>query len=302
LIENKAQKEAEGIVKEINLSGIETSAPEKLQFSYSFNILENKEKIGSVQIYFGKKGIKRVLQGSLTHPYNQVVNEILNTYSDELFLSNEMKSIEPNEYIGSDETGKGDYFGPLVVSAVYVDPEMIIKLKKIGVQDSKNLADVKINSMAHEIKKIVAENYKIVKINPPKYNELFSKLQNINKILGWAHSKAIEELLKMTNAKTVIIDKFSSAGLMVEYNNKGINFIKETKAEKYTAVAAASILARNELNFWFDKHKREGLQLNKGASDIVDRIASQIRKKYGEDKLKEIAKIHFKNTIKSIHK
>jgi len=110
--------------------------------------------------------------------------------------------------IGVDESGKGDYFGYLIVVAIYTDENTEKKLKEIGVKDSKKLSDVKIKKIAPQIKKIC--KYEIIKISPEKYNSLYRKFRNLNKLLAWAHARAIENMLKRRKANIVISDKFSN--------------------------------------------------------------------------------------------
>ena len=136
-------------------------------------------------------------------------------------------------------------------------------------------------------------------ISPAKYNELYNKFGNLNLLLNWAHSKAIEVLLEKVNTETVITDKFSKRELNISTrNNHNINFILTEKGERFIGVAAASILARSAMNYWFEKQKTNGLLLPKGASGEVESKAKMIKIQFGEAKLKEIAKLHFKTLQK----
>ena len=127
-------------------------------------------------------------------------------------------------------------------------------------------------------------------------------MKNVNKILGWSHAKVIENLLEKENVANAISDKFGDERLIqsqLQEKGKKINLMQFTKAEKYTAVAAASILARNKFNEWFDKQsENNNLTLPKGASKIVDSALKGIKEKYGVGFLNEIAKVHFKTTNK----
>jgi ribonuclease HIII len=127
-------------------------------------------------------------------------------------------------------------------------------------------------------------------------------MKNINKILGWSHAKVIENLLEKENVKDAISDKFGDERLIkdsLQEKGKKIKLMQFTKAEKYTAVAAASIIARNRLNEWFDEQsEKNNLILPKGASKIVDSVLMEIKEKYGVEILNEIAKVHFKTTNK----
>src|SRR5690606_37541145 len=116
---------------------------------------------------------------------------------------------EPDDYIGIDESGKGDFFGPLVIAAVYSDTSLNKQLLSAGVKDSKLLNDEQINIAALRIKAIISQNrYTIISIGPEKYNQLYNSFKNLNKLLAWGHSKAIENILTQHSVKTAISDKF----------------------------------------------------------------------------------------------
>ncbi len=137
-----------------------------------------------------------------------------------------------------------------------------------------------------------------MKINPDKYNELYSKFKNLNKLLDWAHSKAIENLIDNRECKYVITDKFGKKDLNLVSKYPDINFVLETKAEKYIGVAAASILARASFLEWFDSQLKKGFKLPKGASGQVEDYAKILIKKIDRAKLKTLAKLHFKTYSK----
>ncbi|HLD49125.1 MAG TPA: ribonuclease HIII [archaeon] len=207
--------------------------------------------------------------------------------------------------IGTDESGKGDYFGYLVVAAVFVDDKTEEKLKEMKVKDSKMMLDSVILKIATEIKKIC--KYEIVKISPEKYNSLQKKFKNLNKILAWAHSRAIENLLEKIKEtpEEIIIDKFGDEKYMknaMMENGKKIKLVQKIRAESDMAVAAASILARAE----FLKTLRQlslmvGYKLPKGATH-TEEAAKELVKKYGPEVLEGIAKLHFKTTKKVLKK
>ncbi|MEG8946427.1 ribonuclease HIII [Rosettibacter firmus] len=268
-------------------------------FEFSLNINRN---IYKVLVYFGKKGVKTILQGNTELPEYITLRKLI---FGQLELDyNDENLSEPDEYIGTDESGKGDYFGPLVVAAVYVDLDTQKKLKQIGVRDSKDLSENQISDLSKEILKIVKENYSIVTISPQKYNQLYDKFKNLNHLLNWAHSKAIENLLKKTKCDTVITDKFSKRELNISFNknHSSIKFIQETKAEKFVGVAAASILARNKFNEWFIKNSNDEIELIKGTSKKVEKAAAELVKKYGKESLNKFVKLHFKTTNNILNK
>ncbi|MGK9369250.1 ribonuclease HIII [Melioribacter sp. Ez-97] len=261
-------------------------------YNYEFTVDYNKKKI-KVQVYFGKKGNKIVLQGdSDSFEYNKIKSMVF--YENPPEIRN--NDVEYDEYIGSDECGKGDYFGPLVVAAVYVNKETALKLKRIGVRDSKDLSDTQIDSLAESIKQIIENDFEICSLEPEDYNRLYDQYRNLNKLLVHCHSQVTGKLLKRVQCNLVITDKFSNRKLEIHpsIDTKDIKFIMETGAERYTGVAAASILARNKFNEWFLEQKNNGMDLPKGASDSVLQAAKNIDK----DKLQKFAKLHFKVTQK----
>lgn len=296
-LENMAKKKIDLLQKRILGTGMRFSSPVKKEYNYEFSVEKEKQKI-KIQVYFGKKGVKTILQGDLNSALYKTVSTLI---LDEPKLSFSESNIkEPHEYIGTDECGKGDFFGPLVVAAVFVNEKTKNSLARIGVRDSKDLSDYQILSFAKEIKRIIGSNYQVVQINPRKYNELYEQLSNLNKLLNWAHSKAIDNLLDNTSCKYVITDKFSKKELDVVSLSKhsDVEFVQETKAEKYIGVAAASILARDSFLDWFEIHERNGMKLPKGSSIDTEKFAKQLFQKIGKEKLNELAKLHFKTFTK----
>ena len=110
-------------------------------------------------------------------------------------------------HIGIDESGKGDFFGPLCIAGVYVNAEQFAQLQKMGVKDSKSLGDNSIKKIALQIKGCCL--YHIVRINPVKYNEIYAGFKNLNKLLAWGYATAIEKLIEKTECHEVIIDQFA---------------------------------------------------------------------------------------------
>jgi len=202
--------------------------------------------------------------------------------------------------IGVDESGKGDYFGPLVIAGVYSGEEVEEKLKRLNIRDSKLISDNRVLVLAAEIKKHA--KYSVVVIGPKKYNELYEKFKNLNKLLAWGHARVIENLLEVVPAKKVIADKFGHdkfirAALMEK--GKQIEVVFETKAERHFCVAAASILARAEfLTQLKELSASIGFDLPKGASKEAEAGVLKLRDLKGFDIFKEVAKLHFKTTQK----
>ncbi len=256
----------------------------------------NKLKI---LIYFGKKGLKQVIQGNTDSNLFVTVNDLISE-SESLFPN--INETIADEYIGSDESGKGDFFGPLVVAAFLINKEISQKLSSFGVKDSKELSDFAIVEIAKKIRTDFPNNFAIFELIPDEYNKLYQeKGKNLNKLLIYAHSRTVEKLLvKHPDVNFVITDKFSSKSLdlLLDARFGNVKFIQETKAEKYLGVAAASILAREKVVHWFENLKKKGIDLPKGASSEVDEKAKYLAEKYGKENLHRICKIHFKNFSK----
>ena len=202
------------------------------------------------------------------------------------------------ERIGIDESGKGDYFGPLVIAAVFVDATTQGELKLMEVRDSKKISDGRILEMAPDIKTICPHS--VIAIGPQKYNELYAKIKNLNRLLAWGHAKALENLLERVPCERAISDQFGNERLILNaLQDKGRTIILEqrTKAESDLAVAAASILARAEFLLRLKRLSNEvGTTLPKGASPTVELAARMVIKKHGQDRLGDVAKLHFKTT------
>lgn len=298
VISEKAKDKIELLHKNCVEQNLYVDEITKKEFNYEFYVQKDRASI-KVLVYFGKKGIKTILQGD---EKSDLYKKVKNIISDELMLElvdPELK--EPEEYIGTDECGKGDFFGPLVVAAVFVNVQTKKNLQRIGVKDSKDLSDYQISLLAKEIKKIVADNFTVVSINPKKYNEVYERFVNLNSLLNWAHSKALSNLFDKVDCKTVITDKFSNKDLGISSLSKhsDVEFIQETKAERYVGVAAASIIARESFLDWFENKERIGLNLPKGSSIETEVFAKKLLNSIGKEKLNELAKLHFK-TYKKI--
>ena len=229
------------------------------------------------------------------------------TKKDKDKISKEEIKYYNSSSIGSDEVGTGDYFGPIVVTATYVNKKDIKKLEELGVGDSKKITDDKILKIAPKLIKIV--KYKAQILTNKEYNEKYSKDINMNKIKSIMHNKVLYELVNSEKLEYdyIIVDEFARETRYYEYLKdvkniqRGITFL--TKAEdKNLAVASASIVSRYIFLKEFDKLSDElHIPLPKGAGKDVDTIGEEIVGKYGEEKLKDIAKINFKNTERILH-
>lgn len=209
-------------------------------------------------------------------------------------------------HIGTDEAGKGDYFGPLVCAACYVDAETAEKLRALGVRDSKTLSDKVIHRLAEEIRSL-GRVWAVTTIQPSRYNTLYAQMRgegkNLNTLVAWGHARSIEDLLgRGIEVEYAVIDKFADERYLREKvlagaRRSGMRFDHRVRGESDIAVAAASILARDTFVTWLaERSRRIGFTLPKGASPEVIRVARNIVATGGEQALAELAKLSFKTT------
>ena len=209
-------------------------------------------------------------------------------------------------WIGSDESGKGDYFGPLVACAVWVDERTLALLDTLGVRDSKSLSDAQNRRLAQDVRLICEDRCAEVVVPPDRYNALYDQFRkegkNLNALLAWGHARAIETVLERAPATGAIVDQFADARyirdrLAARDATKPLTVVQMPRAEANLAVAAASVLARDRFLGWLDHASREyGLKLPKGASDEVEAAARRLVQTRGQDALGRVAKLHFKTT------
>ena len=220
--------------------------------------------------------------------------EILNTFT----YGYQALDLDLSARIGVDESGKGDFFGPLCVAGVFAADEQIKNLAAIGVKDSKALGDATIVKIAQKIRKDYL--FHIVRIGPEKYNELYEKFGNLNLLLGWGHATVIEQLVEKSNCEKVIIDQFAAEHVVenaLRRKKKKVLLTQRTKAEQDLVVAAASILARAAFLEGLDKLEQIWeILLPKGASEKTIQSAVQLVKKHGPQVLPQVAKMHFKTS------
>jgi ribonuclease HIII len=207
-------------------------------------------------------------------------------------------------HMGIDESGKGDFFGPLVIASAYVDEALVTKLRELGVRDSKKISsDNVVLNMARDIRKVLGDRCAMVTIGPRSYNRMYTKIRNVNKMLAWGHARAIENLLdKVPDCPRALSDKFGPTHqierALMDKGNK-IKLDQRTKAESDPAVAAASILARAGFVYALRKMGKEyGIEVPKGASDKVRREAEKLVADKGPGILLDMAKCHFQTTDK----
>lgn len=248
---------------------------------------------------------------AITSAYNIIIKggyteeEMLEIKSRTYSTGKEVKEIPSLDcHIGTDESGKGDYFGPLVVAGVFATKEDEKKLAELGVKDSKSNSDKKNMHIANEIKRILGcKKVSVVCIGPERYNSLYTEMgSNLNKVLGWGHARAIENLLNENKCDNAIADQFGDEGVInaaLMQKGKTIKLMQTPKAERDIVVAAASIVARAK--FLEELYKLgDAIQetLSKGVNPAVEEIAKKLYEQGGEEKLRAFVKMHFKTTQK----
>ena len=213
-------------------------------------------------------------------------------------FSHPLANLDFSPRIGMDEAGKGDFFGPLCIAALYADKAGIEHLCEMGVKDSKRFSDDSILKMAKKIRPAFA--YTVIRLFPSKYNELYGKFKNLNRLLSWAHTAALSDLSAKTGCKEAILDQFAFPELMekmLKQKKLDVNLIQRTKGENDLVVAGASILARAAFLEGMEKLSEEfSLTLPKGAAAQVKVAAKKLVEQFGRDVLDKVAKTHFKTT------
>jgi ribonuclease HIII len=217
-------------------------------------------------------------------------------------LPPKLQKVAGRTRVGTDEAGKGDYFGPLVVAGVVLDARSEEKAAALGVRDSKELADSRAIELSTKVREIAGEgNWEVIRIFPDKYNELYERMGNVNHILAWAHARVIEVLLRTRpDCGLIVVDEFSARSLDAALTDRGraAELVQSVRGERDAAVACASILARAGFLDGLEKLGEEyGTAFPKGATAVVG-VAREFVRKHGEQCLGKVAKLHFRTTQK----
>ena len=216
-------------------------------------------------------------------------------------------------HAGSDESGKGDYFGPLVVCCAYTDEALSEEMRRLGVKDCKQMTDKAVLTAGAALRQLLGPTgYAVVKLGPAAYNRLYARIRNINRLLAWAHGTAIEELLeKRPGCGRVVVDQFAPTELTIrralKERGKRAEVVQRHKAESDIAVAAASVIARELFiracqdmgRACFGENAAETDRIPLGSSDPrVRALAEEMVRKEGPVWLMNHAKAHFQTTDK----
>ena len=255
------------------------------------------EMIGSdVRVTFYPKRRKLLIQGNGTAGMLTRLGDLLGDAAPE---EEEPWARIDVPTIGSDETGKGDYFGPLVVCACLVTPADVAKLRQLGVRDSKDVGDTQILAAEAQIERLVP--VAVCELDPVEYGRLHEQTKNVNRILGMAHARVIRELLGRGACERVVIDRFGREEYVVDelgpLDEPRPAVVQVSKAEQNLAVAAASFVARARFVRALGRLSDEvGVDLLPGASAAVEEVARKVYAVGGLELLGKAAKLHFKTT------
>src|SRR5207253_3220748 len=211
---------------------------------------------------------------------------------------------------GVDESGKGDFFGPLCVAGAYINASVVTAWKDAGIRDSKNISsDRRIKDLAELIRNTPGCVTTVVPIGNEAYNRLHSKMKTVNSLLAWGHARVIENLMLQKHRMNpppvrAISDQFAAKKEVVAQAlmslGREIELIQKHRAEDDLAVAAASILARNEfVTRLANMEKQYNMVFPKGAGAIVDATAKEFIAKHGVENLPKVAKMHFRTALRA---
>ena len=204
---------------------------------------------------------------------------------------------ESGRVIGVDESGKGDFFGPLVVAGCLLTDQSRERLLALGVRDGKTIANLKLRTIARQLEATIPNV--VVVLWPEEYNKRYKAIANLNKLLATGHADCIEQLLAKHQADRAISDKFGKPELVEgELHRRGVDIPLEqiVRGEQFLSVAAASILARAAFLDAMDRLSQEwGMEIPRGAAPQVDAAGRRLVKTHGIEALPKVAKIHFKN-------
>lgn len=252
---------------------------------------------------------KLVVQGKGTQDFVEFVIEPRVLLSARVGYEDMLDPTRLDPRIGVDESGKGDFFGPLCIAGVYVNRDVLAQWRDAGVRDSKSItSDAQVARLAKRIRETPGCVWNLVAIGNEAYNRMHGASGSVNRVLAWGHARVIENLLgqkhRMNPAPLrAISDQFAASKATVEKAlmtaGRSLELVQRHKAEEDPAVAAASILARDEfvtrLRMLGEKYN---VVLPKGASDAVEAAAREFVQRHGADTLPKVAKMHFRTSYR----
>lgn len=298
------------IKKTLTENNLTVVSSREIAYGVQLMIADTDESV-PLNVYSGKKGISLTLGGAAGSPLRQKLGALLSVPARQ--SPKTAKLPEENlgfadiegfdgRWIGTDESGKGDFFGPLVVAAVLVDASTEAKLAAKGIKDCKALSDDKVKALAVSIREICSGCYIELELIPSRYNALYQQLRsegkNLNQLLAWAHARVIEDLLQIQPCRFAIVDQFADERQILSRlmaKGKELTLLQSHRAERNLAVAAASILARDRFLSRLDSFRSHyDMEFPKGASNTVIAAAKKFAIARGREALSDVAKTHFK--------
>ena len=258
---------------------------------------------GKLNVTVYEKGPKVLIQGKDTEDFIRFTLEPEVTGVARLDYEEVLDPDKFSPHFGIDESGKGDYFGPLVIAGAYTDSTIARRLIDAGIMDSKRVTSAaRIRQLAAIIRATPGCTTAVISIGPERYNTMHASFKNLNRLLAWGHARAIETLATARpECPRTLSDQFARPEVLQRaLKDKGLTIQLEqrTKGESDTAVAAASILARERFIDWMEKTSAAGgIKLPLGASDAVIQAAREWVARDGPEVLGKVAKLHFKTTL-----
>ncbi len=284
------------LVEKAAKQGLQLTDEREINYGVQLKFSDQEEEI-PVNIYHSKKkGISCVIGGSPTSSLRPVIQKLLNQQVEKQAGNHNWKI-----WAGTDESGKGDFFGPLVVCGFICKKAMLPSLKKLGVRDSKLINDKEIANIARQLFAKFTPFIETIVLMPSKYNELYEKFHSqnkkLNELLAWMHARVIINLKQKHHFEGAVVDRFASdktlRSSLKEFND--IKLLHKFKGEEDLAVAAASIIARYlYIRNMEEMEKKYEMDFPKGASGKVKIAAEKFAEIFGKAKLQEVTKIHFK--------
>ncbi|MEX1049110.1 MAG: ribonuclease HIII [Akkermansiaceae bacterium] len=257
---------------------------------------------GKLNVTVYEKGPKVLVQGKDTEDFIRFTLEPEITGVAKLGYEEILEPDRFEPHFGIDESGKGDFFGPLVIAGAYTDAVIARQLIAAGIMDSKRVTSpARIRQLAARIRATPGCTTAVVAIGPERYNTMHASFKNLNRLLAWGHARCIETLLAARpDCPRTLSDQFARPEILqraLKEKGLAIQLDQRTKGESDTAVAAASVLAREGFIDWMDKTSAAcGIRLPLGASDLVIQAARQLVARDGPVVLGKVAKLHFKTT------
>jgi len=278
---------------------VELAKPMYEPFAPPYSVVGGKRPSCSIALYTSGKCL---IQGKGAAEWVEFVMEPHILQQVAMGYDEVLKPEFREPHLGVDESGKGDYFGPLVVAAVYVDPGIADRFKSLGVRDSKTVSsDAQIRKLAEGIRAAVGGRYALITVGPEAYNRLYATMGNVNKLLAWGHARAIENALeKVPDCPRAVSDQFGPTHRIEQAllkKGKNIRLEQRPRAEDDPAVAAASILARaGFIDGLKALSQQYEMTVPKGASELVKQAARNLIERFGPPVLRKTCKLHFKTT------